>query len=141
MAYKKRFLLGLYMLVVCAILGLSGCATPGKTSDDSHQIAGVLAQWKTAYEAGDVQAIMRLYADNYAHKGKDKVGIEKEIAEYLKENAAFDVRVNIVDATVTLKGDRATALPIALSGIAGSDTAKLELTKENGCWRVSGTDL
>jgi ketosteroid isomerase-like protein len=141
MTYKRLFGAGACVLSVALILAAAGCATFGKTSGDTRQIAKLLDQWKTAYTARDMGALMRLYPDNYAHKGKDKAGIEKAMAGLMEENAPYDVRVNVADATVTIHGDKATVLPVALSGTAGSDTIRLELTKEDGHWRITGTDL
>ena len=141
MMCKKRMWPMAGILVAATLLVTVGCATRGAASDDARQIAVLLDQWKTAYMAKDMNALMRLYADSYAHKGKDKAGIAKAVAEQMQENAAYDVRVNVVDATVTVQGNQATVLPVALSGTAGSDTARLELRKENGHWWVTGTDL
>mgnify|MGYP003828494575 CR=1 FL=1 len=124
-----------------AVLLAAGCATGGPGSGDARQVAAVLEQWKTAYMAKDVAALMQLYPECYSHKGKDKAGIERAIAGQMRENAAYDVRVNVLDATVTVKGDKAAVLPVALSGTAGSDTARLELTRENGRWWITGTEL
>jgi len=139
MTHKSLFLTGPSVFAV--ILVAAGCATPVTASGDAPQIAALLDQWKNAYMAKDTRALMRLYRDNYSHNGMDKAGIEKEIAGLMQENAAYDVRVNVADATVTINGSKATVLPIALSGTAGSDTARLELTKEGGHWWVTGTDL
>ena len=129
------------ILAATAVLAVSGCATHGAASGDAGRIGEVLSQWRTAYMARDMEALMRLYPDDYAHKGKDKAGIEKEMAGLMEENAAYDVQVNVVDATVSIQGGKATVMPVALSGTAGSDTARLELTKREGRWRITGTDL
>jgi ketosteroid isomerase-like protein len=141
MTYRTLFPTGARILAAAIILGAAGCATLGAGSDDARQIAELLDRWKTAYTAKDVEALMRLYADNYAHKGRDKAGIGKEMAGHMQENAPYDVRINVADATVTIDGNKATVMPVALSGTAGSDTARLELTKEEGRWWITGTDL
>lgn len=141
MAYKRLLPACACMSAIAIILAAAGCATPGAASGDARQIREVLRQWKAAYEAQDAQAMMRLYADDYAHKGKDKAGIEKAIAEYWRENEHYEVKVNIDDATVSVQGDRAVVVPIALAGIAGSDSARLALTKEQGLWRITGTEF
>ncbi len=141
MTCRKLLLVSACGAVAVVFLVMAGCATFGAGSDDGRQIAEVLDQWKAAYMAKDMGALMRLYPENYAHKGKDKAGVAKEIAEQMEENSSYDVRINVADATVTINGGKATILPIALSGTAGSDTARLELTKEDGHWWVTGTDL
>ncbi len=138
---ERRFFMPVWITATIAIIVTAGCATHGSASGDACQIKALLDQWKTAYTAKDMGALMRLYADDYSHGGKNKAGIAKAIAEQMQENAAYDVRVNVVDATVTLQGNRASVLPVALSGTAGSDTARLELRKDNGRWWVTGTDL
>jgi ketosteroid isomerase-like protein len=141
MTQKKLLSISLCILTGAASFMAAGCATRSAASSDARQIAELLDQWKTAYMAKDMGALMRLYPENYAHKGKDKPALTKEIAELMEENAAYDVRVDVVDATVIVQGDKATVMPVALSGTAGSDTIRIELTKENGRWRVTGTDL
>ena len=141
MTHRRLIPTGVCMLAAALIPVVAGCTSLGAVSGDERQIAELLDRWKTAYMAGDMGALMLLYPDNYAHKGKDKAGIAKEMAGLMEENAPYDVRVNVTDATITINGGRATVLPVALSGTAGSDTARLELTKEKGRWWVTGTDL
>ncbi len=141
MGRGKLLVSGSCIVAVAVVLAGAGCATLHAASADGRQIRDMLRQWKTACKAQDVQAMMRLYADDYNHKEKNKAGVERVLAEYMKENAPYDVCINIDDATVTVRGNRATVMPIALSGIAGSDTARLELTKRGGLWWITGTDL
>jgi len=131
---------------VCVVLlmilsAIAGCATYGAGSQDARQIQSLLVQWKDAYHAQDLAAMMRLYADDYACKGKDKAGIEKAFAEYWRENAHYEVKVNIDDATMTIQGGHATVMPIALAGTAGSDSARLDFTRQQGQWRITGTEF
>ena len=134
---NKSILRPAFMFATAALLALPGCAA-FRNDSDANQIRALLVQWKQAYLANDVPAIMELCADDYAYKGKDKAAAAKMVGEYLNETRSFDTRVNIDDATVTLRGDRATVLPIALSGIAGSDSGKLELIRKDGRWQISG---
>jgi ketosteroid isomerase-like protein len=132
---------GAWVLVTASLLAAAGCTTLGATSADARQLREVLRQWKVTYETQDLQGMMRLYADDYSHKGKDKAGIEKAVAEYWRDDDHYEVKVNIDDATVSIQDDRAVVVPIALAGTAGSDSAKLELTKEEGHWRITGTEF
>lgn len=124
---------------------LAGCHTAPKspntaTSGDNEPIRQVLQQWKAAFEAGDLTHLLALYSDQFDCNGKNKSKIASELDEMIKEGRHNDVKINIVITDITRKGNRATALPIALCGHSGSDTLRLEFVNENGSWLITGMD-
>jgi hypothetical protein len=125
-----------FCLVV--VMSALGCATAGKEHGERVLIAELMGQWKDAFIANDIDRLMALCSDSFGAEGKDKAAAVDELKEMMKEGAANDVRINIADATVTITGDTATAVPVAVCGRTGSDTIRLNFAKENGRWLVAG---
>jgi ketosteroid isomerase-like protein len=107
---------------------------------DRQQIAALLAQWKDALAAKDIARLMTLYAEDFVSQGRNKAAVAKDV-KALTEEAEFQNSVIVVDdATVTIEGEKATVLPISVSGQTGSTTLSLELAKRNGRWLVVGME-
>ena len=134
----------IFVMTMVVLLALTGCATNSakrnSTSNDTKQVQCTLQQFKTAYESGNIEQLLALISDQFNAKGADKAKISVELTEMVKEGAADEVKVNVAITDITICGDKATALPIAVCGRRGSDTMHLELAREKLGWRIIGMD-
>jgi len=126
-------------LALSIVLGTAmGCATVAQTPTDRAQIQLVLDQWKAAAESGDVDRLMSLYADDYNANGQTKADVAKDLASELKDSKSEGLVIIVNVATITIDGNKATAMPIAASSRVGSDSFRFDLAKEQGRWLIVG---
>lgn len=151
--------LGSAVILAAALLGCGPHHIPGTNIDDTDEnraILRVVADYKTAYENKDTDAIMKLVspsfyetngtpdpADDYDYKGLQKI-LADQFARV--ESPAIDLDVR----KVQVKGDEATVdyyyatrFQLAKAGPNGgfksaSDVAQIRLHRENGAWKIAG---
>lgn len=115
-----------------------GCVTSGAAASDRAQIDTLLAQWKTAFIANDLGAILPLYSEHFQAKGKGRDFLREYLQETMKESADADARINLDVVSIVMDGDKAVVAPVPVCGRTGSDTLRLDLVKEDGHWRIVG---
>lgn len=109
---------------------------------DEAEIAALVQELKMALEALDIDAVMKVFSEQFAHP---EVG-GKEEARYLLEMGmdmgyADDGEVYTDYMKIQLDGDTATVYPIELSAPAGAVTLELVLGKDNGKWLIRGLNV
>lgn len=132
-----KSIIGMVTLLTVVVLA-AGCATTAKAPGDKAQIAEMLQQWKAAFVKNDISQIMTFYADDFMSKGRDKAAAVPFLREIMQDGVKNDIRVVVEYATITVNGDTATVLPIALSRREGSNTMQLDLAKKGGRWLIVG---
>jgi ketosteroid isomerase-like protein len=126
--------------MILALVGM-GCAVLGGMSD-TDLVCDVMTQWNDAMKAGDVDAVMALYSEDY--EGWRGTGIE-ELRERFDnwvprmaeaEESAFDLS----EAVPIVEENTATFSPVIFRMRDRSLRIQYTLTKEaDGVWRISGT--
>ncbi|MBI5091080.1 MAG: hypothetical protein HZB26_01390 [Candidatus Hydrogenedentes bacterium] len=120
--------------VICAML--AGCVTQPPQTKDHADIAGLLAQWKEAFVARDINRLMSLYSENYAANGRNKAAETEALKAEFKGGIEPDALIIVEYATITVDGAKADVAPISISGKTGSASMRLTLAKEDGRWLV-----
>jgi len=125
---------------VVALIFLCGC-TP-KAEGDEADVMAVMDDYRSAFLAGDVDALLALFSEDW----KDTHGSTKEdMKEGIKgmsekgSHKGLEVDLSVID--VVVDGDMATVTPVTLSSPEGSITYTHKLKKEaDGVWRLVRTD-
>ncbi len=128
---------------LCLVMALvaAGCATTGGGKSPEEQIKDQVAAWKTAFEAGDVDGVMKSFSEKFEHYDwQDKAGAKEFIAEAKDMGYLDGVTVGTDEMEIKLEGDKATVYPIDISGSFGSVTLELTMAKEAAGWLVVGLD-
>ena len=127
---------GLCVLIIVAVA--VGCSTFSKKSTRVCEIERVLAQWKEAILADDLDRVLALYSEDLRSTEKDKPELVEEMKSVLVRVKTHDGRIDIEDATITVDGNRASALPVTIGTRTGAITRRLDLERQNGQWRIVG---
>ena len=138
--FMLKSLLSRVGVCLIAVVLAAGCATTSNGASDKAQISELLAKWKQALLSNNLDQIMSLYSEDFLSSGRDKAAAAPYLKEAMEEGAAKDVRINVEDATIMIKGDKASVLPIALSRRDGANSMRLDLAKENGRWMIVGME-
>lgn len=133
---------GIAGLCLVGLIFGAGCATTSaKGPSDEEQVAGVVAGWKSAFEANDLDAIMSFYSENYnSSQGGNKAGLRDFLDTAIKRDYLKDAKVDITAAEVKVEGGMAQVAPVRLSGLRGGMNLKLDLKKEADGWRIVSSD-
>ena len=137
----RPIITGSLVAVLLAVL-VCGCASLGKGPADGERIAGMLADWKAALEAHDVDKLMTAYSEDFEGRG----GAGKEqVREFLQgaiDQGYLDgAEISLEDAETTIDGGTASVGPVVLSSDRGAMEIELKLIKESdGAWRIVGSD-
>ena len=117
----------------CAMLGLGG-------SNAKADIMEVMAQYETAFEALEVDAIMALIADDYSGpNGDDKAAVE-EFYNMLRDNSWF-MGMSVENVAVTVDGNTATVLGTVVAGPERDYLPEYTMSKTDKGWQVSSVYL
>ncbi len=134
---KNPWLQGMMCMVVFAVL--AGCATNGGGMSDEEAIQGIIADIGTALAAGDIDAMLANYAEDYQ---SDQGGLEDQRAflEGAKEQGFLeDVNTSMENAQIAIDGTSATMGPVDIEGVFGALAVTYELEKRDGKWLVVST--
>jgi ketosteroid isomerase-like protein len=133
------------LLAVGLVAGLvCGCQTTAKAKGPSDQelINKVVADWKAAATAKDLDKVMALYSEAFKHfEYGDKAGMKSFIKDAIDMGYMENAEVNTANMKITIEKDKANAYPIELKAAFGSATIKMALTKEAAGWKITGMDI
>lgn len=130
------FAVGLVAGLVC------GCQTAAKGPSDQELINKVVADWKAAATAKDLDKVMVLYSEAFKHfEYGDKAGMKSFIKDAIDMGYMENAEVNTANMKVTIDKDKANAYPIELKAAFGSATIKMDLKKEAAGWKIIGMDI
>jgi len=128
--------LGMLAALVC------GCSTGAKGPSDLELINKVVADWKVAAMAKDLDKVMVLYSDKFSHfEYGDKAGVKSFIKDAIDMGYLDNVAIDASKAKVTIEKGKANVYPIDLKAAFGSASIKLDLTKEAAGWKITGMDV
>jgi len=129
------------LVMVLAAIGTS-CAMLGGKSDD-ELVCGVMTQWDAAMNAGDVDAVMALYSEDYeGMRGMGRDQMREMLERFLPRMAeAEESMFDLSGADAAVEGDTATFGPVTLQMGERSFDMQYNLAKgTDGVWRITGTD-
>ncbi len=131
------------MLAVGLVAGLvCGCQTAAKGPSDQELINKVVADWKAAATAKDLDKVMALYSEAFSHfEYGDKAGMKSFIKDAIDMGYMENAEINTANTKVTIEKDKANAYPIEMKAAFGSATIKLDLKKEASGWKITGSDI
>ena len=131
------------LTTVCVVVAMvGGCASMQKGPSDEELVAGVLAGWKAAFDAQDVERIMAAFSEDFL----DNEGLGKEPFREMVEAAIsqgfFDgVQLAIDGAITMIEGDTANVAQVEFVGGEDIPVLSLVLKKEDdGVWRIVSAD-
>jgi ketosteroid isomerase-like protein len=102
----------------------------------------VVADWKAAAAAKDLDKVMVLYSDAFSHfEYGDKAGVKSFIKDAIDMGYLENVAIDSAKAKVTIEKDKANVYPIDMKAAFGSATIKLDLKKEAAGWKITGMDV
>ena len=128
------------LVMIMALVG-TGCAVFG-WMNDTDRVNDVMTQWDAAMRAGDVDAVMALYSENYkGWRGTSVDELRERLENWLPRMAEAGESVfDISEAVPTVDGNTATFSPVTLRMRDRAFQIRYTLTKEaDGVWRISGT--
>jgi hypothetical protein len=132
---KKFMILYLSFLVFTLVFG--GCETPLVKTSDKQLINTAMSEWKVAFEAKDLNRLMKLYSENYlSSTGSSKLAMRERMAGAIERGSFDDVKVKIQDAKINTLGNQATFGPVEIT--LDRETLVLEYTlqKEESKWLI-----
>jgi len=142
----RTLVISLTVLGLVAVMA-GGCATGGsggKGPSDADQINKLVADWKAAGVAKDLDKVMALYSDKFSHyEYGDKAGMKAFIKDAIDMGYLENADFNTANAKVTIDAKdktKASVYPIDLKAAFGSATMRLDLKKEATGWKIIGTD-
>ena len=132
-------LLAVSVAVVCVA---GGCATLGGGASDENMLGELLQTYKTGMEAGDAEAVIALYSENYeSARGGTYEEMVERMRQYIPRMAERDIQLGVAEAEIQIDGDTARVGPIVSEGRRGTMRRTLLCTKEeDGRWRITGSE-
>jgi len=147
-----RFWKHITVMAVLAVVA-AGCAALGGKSD-ADLVCDVVTQMDAAMSAGDVDAVMACYSEDYEGRGRGgttttKDGMRERLEQFLPrmaeraaESGSQRRRMDMSQAVAAVDGDTATFGPVMRQGRQGTMRAsQYNLKKDaDGMWRIVGTE-
>ena len=137
---KNGLVLG--TMLTTLVLLAPGCATtsgggPGDLSDE-EQITKMFADWKTAFELGDVEAFTTMYSDAYSNSdGMTKEGIAQTVTFLADEGYLEYINIGLGGAQAVVTGDSAQMTGIAFETPEGGEDVGFVLERQDdGTWKI-----
>lgn len=135
---KKSMILSLGFLVFT--LTFCGCQAPGGNVSDEQLIDNVMAEWKAAFEAKDLNRLMILFSENYiSSSGSSKLAMRERMAGAIERGSLDNVKTNIQNARMNVLGDKAIFGPIEITQDNGTLILEYTLQKEEDKWLIIGS--
>jgi len=138
---KEKMIFVVLPLVLASVLFV-GCATGSQKSvTPEEEISVQLEKWSEAMVSKDIDSIMALFSDKFAHYAwENKEGARTFIEEAIDLGYLDDVKVILDDAAIKVDGDVGSIYPVDLEGAFGSLSMELIVGHENGTWLLTGMD-
>ena len=131
--------LAVSVALVCAA---TGCAMLKGGPSDEDMLGELLQTYKTGMEAGNAEAVIALYSENYeSARGGTYEEMVERMERFIPRMAERDIELGIDEAEIQIEGDTARVGPIVSEGRRGTMRRTLICTKEeDGCWRITGSE-
>ena len=135
---KKSMILSLGFLVFT--LAFYGCQAPGGNVSDEQLINNVMAEWKAAFEAKDLNRLMILFSENYiSSSGSSKLAMRERMAGAIERGSLDNVKTNIQNARMNVLGNKAIFGPVEITRNDGTLILEYTLQKEEDKWLIIGS--
>ncbi len=130
-------------VVVVAILLVCSCQIPvGRATSDQELIKATMAEWKAAHIDKDIDRIMATFSENFvSFNGGGKESMRDFLTGAFDDGFMDNITINIKDAKVAIKGDKATFGPVELIGDMGPFVINYNLQKQDGKWLIIGAEM
>jgi len=126
---------------VVLVYAASGCAALKGGASDEDMLGELLQTYKTGMEAGDAEAVIALYSENYeSARGGTYEEMVERMRQYIPRMAEREIELGIGEAEIQIDGDTARVGPIVSEGRRGTMRRTLICTKEDGCWLITGSE-
>jgi ketosteroid isomerase-like protein len=125
------------VLAVFVIMAMIiGCATMPFGPTPTEEVAGVLADYQTAWKAQDVEKVMSLVSDNYSNsQGLDKPALRGFFEGLAAQGVLQSVTMSTEECKIVVDGDIATAGPVIYDPPTISYSYKFK-KEADGVWRI-----
>ena len=132
---KKTVVLNLFFLIFA--VSFCGCQTPVEGPSDEQLINTIMAEWKAAFEARELNRLMILFSENYlSSSGSSKIAMRERMAGAIERGSLDNVKIKIQDAKLTLAGDMATFGPVEIILDRGTLALEYTLQNEDSKWLI-----
>lgn len=130
--------IGMVLMVLALMTAAGGCATSPVGPSPADEVAGMLADYQAACEAGDVEAMLAAFSDSWSNaQGMDKRSLRSYFEGLSNQGLLQDTTVEIGE--VVIDGGNATVTPLSYDGPTGKLSFTSTLKKEaDGMWRFVG---
>ena len=144
-----KLISSLFMAALVAAAGHASAAGNSMTDTDRREIQTVLDRYEQALNASDVDAVLKLYADDgvfMPSSAPTAVGIESVRASYehvftmIKLNIAFTVEEIVADGSIAFArtGSKGSVTVLADGTTAPEENRELFVfQKEDGVWKIA----
>lgn len=135
------------VLAVSAALVLAvGCASTGggaaKGPSDTDLINKVVADWKAAGIAKNLDALMLCYSDSFQHyEYGDKAGMQRFLKDAISMGYMEGAEIDASKAKLTITKEEATCAPIDMKASFGNASITLGFKKEAAGWKIISMDV
>jgi ketosteroid isomerase-like protein len=137
----KKSVISMIVLGLVAVV-VVGCSTAAKGPSDQELVNKLVADWKAAATAKDLDKDMTFYSDKFSHdEYGDKAGMKAFMKEAIDMGYLENADFNSANAKVTIEKDAANVYPINLKAAFGSAAVRLNLKKEAAGWMIVGMDI
>ena len=127
----------------CTVLGVVivalalGCQSAPKGPTDEELVANLVADWQTALEAKDMEALMALYSENYVgQQGEDKAGVRNFLEQAAAMGYLDNLQIDTSGAETSIEEGTASVGPVAITGPMGGMNFTMKLAKEEDGWLI-----
>ena len=131
-----------FLAVSTVVALIFGCACTPKAVGDEAGVMATMDEYRTAFLAGDVEALLALYSEDWRdHHGSTKEDLKTGYEGMREKGGHKGLEVDLSEIEAVVDGDTATVTPVTLSSPEGSITYTHTLKKEaDGVWRLIRTD-
>ena len=136
----RKSVISMIVLGLVAVV-VAGCSTAAKGPSDQELVNKLVADWKAATTAKDLDKVMTFYSDKFSNENGDKAGMKAFIKESIDMGYLENADFNTANAKVTIEKDAANVYPINLKAAFGSAAVRLNLKKEAAGWMIVGMDI
>ncbi len=135
----KGKLVGWIGVLVLVIACVAGCATGGKGPSDAEAVQALLTSWKAVMAEKNIDKIVAMYAENFAHDGYDYQAADKaalrKFVDDCNQAGYFDgLEISFVAAQTAIKDGTATISGIQCDNSQGSVTVGFVAKKGKAGW-------
>lgn len=126
----------LTLVLVC------GCQMLGGGACDEELISGVMADWKAALAAKDLNKVMAAYSENYVStRGTGKDSMREFMTRVFERDVMDNIKVDLEKAETAIEGDKAQFGPVEFTSDRGTMKIDYTLQREDGVWLIVGSKM